>query len=550
MKTIIYNAKAYIERETFAGAILIEDGFISTVGSNEKILSYASSDAVQINAEGHLVLPGFNDSHLHLHDFGRNLHRIQAYDVTSISELIERGKEVVARLCPPRGSVVTGTGWNQELFTDEKRHPNRFDLDKISTDHAIIIDRVCGHSVCCNTLAMEMAGVNRETLDVEGGHMDRDEKGDLLGIFRENAIYDIKKIIPPYTPEQVQNQLEYALQHAIENGLTSVSSRDIIDDNYQMLINSFVKIFEEGHARIRVTMQCSLDDEATFDKFIELGYVTRQTVRHPLLKMGPLKLFADGSLGSQTAYMRKPYADCPSTTGLRVMTQRTMDTLVHKAHTNGLQVIVHAIGDAAIDEVLNSFEKVTNKGSNPLRHAVVHCQIADKGLLERMAANNILAIVQPIFLTHDLYIVDSRVGGELASTSYAFNTMEKLGIRAAYGTDCPVESMNPLECIHCAVNRQDIESGYPKGGYYPQERVDVWTAVDNYTTGSAYATFEEEVKGRIKPGFYADLVMLDKDIFSIPPEEIKNARVLMTMVEGQIVYNKTFKERAGVEHAF
>ena len=137
--------------------------------------------------------------------------------------------------------------------------------------------------------------------------------------------------------------------------------------------------------------------------------------------MGPLKLFADGSLGSQTAYMRKPYADCPSTTGLRVMTQRTMDTLVHKAHTNGLQVIVHAIGDAAIDEVLNSFEKVTSKGINPLRHAIVHCQITDKGLLERMAANNILAIVQPIFLTHDLYIVDSRVGGELASTSYAFN---------------------------------------------------------------------------------------------------------------------------------
>lgn len=212
-------------------------------------------------------------------------------------------------------------------------------------------------------------------------------------------------------------------------------------------------------------------------------------------------------------------------------------------------MIVHAIGDAAIDEVLNSFEKVTSKGINPLRHAIVHCQITDKGLLERMAANNILAIVQPIFLTHDLYIVDSRVGEELASTSYAFNTMEKLGIRAAYGTDCPVESMNPLECIHCAVNRQDIESGYPEGGYYPQERVDVWTAVDNYTMGSAYATFEEEVKGRIKPGFYADLVMLDKDIFSIPPEGIKNAHVLMTMVGGQIVYNRSLKERAGVEHA-
>jgi predicted amidohydrolase YtcJ len=259
---------------------------------------------------------------------------------------------------------------------------------------------------------------------------------------------------------------------------------------------------------------------------------------HPYLTMGSLKLFSDGSLGSRTAYLRKPYRDDPSTVGLRVLSPEEMDALVQKAHKNGIQVVIHSIGDAAIDLVVTAFEKVTSEHNNPMRHAVIHCQITDLPLLERMAKNDILAIIQPIFLTHDLYMVDDRVGKELAATSYAFKTMKKLGIKTAYGTDCPVELMSPIDCIDCAVNRHDVTNGHPEGGFYPAECVDVYTAVDAYTSGSAYATFEENQKGRIKQDYLADLVLLDRDIFSIPKKEIRMAKVLLTMVGGNIAYRK------------
>ncbi len=538
MATLIHNAKVYLEREKFAQAVLVENGIITRVGSDGELTAAAPAGTETIDAQGRLLLPGFNDSHLHLHDFGRNIHRIQAYGVTSIDELVECGRELIERLRIPEGSVVIGTGWNQDLFTDEKRHPNRHDIDRISTRHAVIIDRVCGHSVCCNSYAMEMAGIDRGTPQVEGGQMDLDTDGEPLGIFRENAIYNIKKIIPPYTHAQIKEQLEYAMRHALENGLTSVASRDVIDENYQGIIDAFAEIFDEGKIRLRVTMQCSLEEETVLDEFVRRGWVTNKMLHAPYLKMGPLKLFADGSLGSQTAYMRRPYNDDPSTVGLRVMPPQEMNALVQKADKNGLQVIIHSIGDAAVDEVVSAFETVSAEHHNPLRHAVVHCQITDLPLLERIAKNDILAIVQPVFLTHDLYIVESRVGKELAATSYAFKTMEKLGIRTAYGTDCPVERMSALECIDCAVNRQDVDSGYPEGGFYPGECVDVYTAVDNYTAGSAYATFEENCNGRIKAGYMADLVLLDKDIFTVPSRDIKTARVLMTMVDGHVVYRR------------
>jgi predicted amidohydrolase YtcJ len=534
---VIHNAKVYVERGHFAEAVLIQGDKIAAVGANGEILAKAPG-AEKIDAQGRLLLPGFNDSHLHLQDFGRNIHRILAYDVKSIDELVERGRELIDRLKPPKGSVVIGAGWNEEMFTSEKRHPNRRDIDRISADHAILIDRVCGHSLCCNSLAMKMAGITRDTPQVTGGHFDIDENGEPLGIFRENAMYGIRAIIPPYTQEQLQEQILYAMRYALERGLSSVSSRDIVEDNFQSIVDVYIKSFTESGVHLRVNMQCSLEEDTPFNEFVKRGWVTKASMGHPYLTMGPLKLFADGSLGSRTAYLRHPYHDDPSTVGLRVLPPEEFNAQVQRAHKNGFQVAVHAIGDGGVEDVLNAFEKATGGRKNELRHAVIHCQITDLPLLQRMADNGILAIVQPIFLTHDLYMADARVGKELASTSYAFATMEKLGIKASYGTDCPVESMNPLDCIDCAVNRHDVSNGYPEGGYYPAECVDVYTAVDNYTIGSAYATFTENQKGRIKENYLADLVLLDRDIFSIPKKEIHEAKVLWTMVGGNMAYRR------------
>jgi predicted amidohydrolase YtcJ len=436
---------------------------------------------------------------------------------------------------PPKGSVVAGSGWNQDLFTGEKRLPNRHDMDRISTEHAVIVSRVCGHSLCCNTLAMEMAGITRNSRYAANGEIELDENGEPLGIFGEGpALYKIRSIIPPYNQEQIEEQLLYAMRHALANGLTSAGSRDVIESNYQSIVDAYIKLFTEHDVHLRVNLQCTIEKNEVFNEFIKRGWITGASMGHPYLTMGASKLFADGSLGSRTAYMREPYHDDPSTRGFQIHSQEEMDALVRKNHENGFQVIVHAIGDAAIDEVLSAFEKATGSDNNDLRHGIVHCQITDLPLLRRMADNGILAFMQPIFLTRDLYIIENRVGRELASTSYALATMKRLGIKAAYGTDSPVESMSPIECIDCAVNRHDVANVHPAEGFYPDECVDVYTAVDAYTAGSAYSEFAEDTKGRIKPGFFADMILLDKDIFTIPQKEIRTARVLWTMVGGKM----------------
>jgi len=316
---------------------------------------------------------------------------------------------------------------------------------------------------------------------------------------------------------------------------------DVFEDNYQSVVDTYIKLFTEHDLYLRVNLQCTIQKDDVFNEFIRRGWFTRSSMGHSYLTMGASKLFADGSLGSRTAFMREPYHDDPSTRGFQAHSQEEMDALVRKNHENGFQVIVHAIGDAAIDEVITAFEKVignsaTSGRNNDLRHGIVHCQITDLPLLQRMAHNNILAFMQPIFLTHDLYVIENRVGKELAATSYALAAMKRLGIKTAYGTDSPVESMNPIECIDCAVNRHDVANGYPEEGFYPSECVDVYTAVDAYTAGSAYAEFAEGRKGRIKPGVFADMTLLDKDIFTIPKKEIRTARVLWTMVGGKIAY--------------
>jgi len=533
---VIHNAKVYLERGSFAQAVLVHDDRIAAAGTNEEIISKAP-DAEKIDAEGGLLLPGFNDSHLHLYAFGRNRYRIQANGVTSIDELVARGRDLIDRIKPPEGSVVSGTGWNQDIFTGDKRIPNRHDIDRISTEHAVIISRVCGHSLCCNSLAMKMAGITRESVCNESGQIELDKEGEPLGIFGEGtALYKIRDMIPSYTQEQIEEQLLYAMRHALENGITSAGSRDVIDDNYQSIVDTYIKLYTENDLHLRVSLQCTIENDTVFNEFIRRGWVTRSSMGHPYLTMGASKLFADGSLGSRTAYMRKPYLDAPSTHGFQIHPQEEMDALVLKNHKNGFQVIVHAIGDAAIEETLNAFEKANCGHTNELRHGLVHCQITDLPLLQRMADNGILAFMQPIFLTHDLYMLENRVGKELASTSYAHETMKKLGVKAVYGTDCPVESMSPLECIDCAVNRHDVTNGYPEEGFYPGECVDVYTAVDAYTTGSAYAEFAEDYKGRIKPGYLADMTLLDRDIFTIPRKEIRSAQVLWTMVGGVMAY--------------
>jgi predicted amidohydrolase YtcJ len=332
------------------------------------------------------------------------------------------------------------------------------------------------------------------------------------------------------------------MDKALSLGLTSAGSYDTNGPDFEEILGILNDVYDARERPFRLTMQCGISGrEDLLDHYLEGGYVSGRILREtpetgPLLKMGPLKLFIDGTLGGQTAWMRLPYRDKSETRGLAVMDQGLLEKFIRKAVGRGMQVMVHAIGDAGIEAVITALEKVTGPVRNPLRHGIIHCQVTGRDLLERMARNRILALVQPIFLADDMYVLDKRVGTELASTSYAWGTMERLGIPVSYGTDAPVSALDPLLGLAWAVRRQNPDDGFPPGGYYPGERVDLYTALDAYTAASAFSGFDETRLGRIRPGFLADLVFLDRDIFSIPIEKIHQAKVVKTLLAGRTVW--------------
>ncbi|MDR0451731.1 MAG: amidohydrolase [Treponema sp.] len=557
MKKVIYNARVYVGRGRFAEAVLTAGGTIAAVGSGKNILDAAPAGAERIDAQGKLLLPGFQDSHIHFYHTGLKDRNLDGSGVKSVEELIQRGRELLERQQGRQpGELILGTGLDQEGFGGNKDYPTRYDLDRISVSHPIIIARVCGHKVFCNSKALEMAGIALAAPDIEGGEVGRDGSGKPDGILGENAMALIKGIIPVPSQQDLCREIGRAMDMALQNGVTSVATFDVEDIDYDSVTGAYQRLFRERESCPRIILQCGLNGKAEqLDEYIRRGFFTGMPLhdsRGPAgrsLKIGPVKFFADGSLGSQTAWLRRPYCDKPDTRGLAVLEAGELRALVKKAAENRFQVVIHAIGDGALDAVLSAYEQVTSPmaatprreastGGNPLRHGVVHCQITDGGLLERMKRNGILALVQPVFLRSDYRIIESRVGKELAATSYAWGAMERLGIRCAYGTDSPVEDINPLLGIEWAVRRNGEGADLPPEGFYPGQRVNAYSAVDNYTAGTAYSNFDEHRTGRIGPGYSADMVLLDRDIFTVPPEEIGKARVLLTMIGGETAFTR------------
>ena len=572
MTTVIYNGKFYLNRGNFCEAVLVENGRIAKTGSSRDLLEAAhnkaeKSEVQKIDAQGALVLPAFHDGHLHLLGLGRRAGGIEGTGANSIDDIIGRGRELIAALKPPAGTYITGAGVNPDLFTSgEKRDLRRYDLDKISIEHPVIISRHCGHTIYCNSLALKLAGIGDSAPNVEGGTIEKDESGRPTGVCRENANALVRKPMPPPSPQDIKRCLNLAMKKAHSLGITACGSFDTGGPDFENVRAVYSEIYDEsrkaGVPALRVSMQWGISaSEKYLDELCKKSLDLRleQKIKIsgspdiPLwedsqwgtfLKMGPLKLFIDGTLGGRTAWMLRPYHDMPETRGFPVIDPQTLNRYVQKAAVAGMQVIIHAIGDAGFDAALSAFERITNsrinseevnlREVNPLRHSVIHCQITSPGQLERMARNNIGAMVQPIFLKDDIHMIAERVGPGLASTSYAWGSMQRLGIRVSYGTDAPVSGLDPLDCIEWAVFRGGPDAAC---GIYAGETVDVSTAVDAYTTGSACATFSDNNLGRIAPGFFADLVFLDRDIFTMPPQEIHTAKVLRTMCAGETVYS-------------
>lgn len=532
MKTILKNGKIYIEKNNFQEAILIENGIIKDVGTNDAILLNSVDNIIDLH--GKTVLPGFNDSHMHLASIGNAMNSCDLSSARSIDDVIMLGKKFLE---DNNGIyVLQGRGWNQDYFTSgEKRLLTRTDLDKISMMIPIVFSRVCGHVAIGNTKALEILGIDENT-NIEGGIIELGSDGKPNGVFNENALNLIYSVIPNKDNKTREEEFIKAAKYALSVGITSVQSNDVSNNEFQDDFNIIHNIYDNKKLKLRYNPQFNFQDINDFKKYLKTEFVNG-VYDNKFLSKGALKLFKDGSLGARTALMLKEYVDAPGENGVSALTDEQLQALCNLATQNGIPVITHAIGDGAIESVINAYEDVIKDGKNPLRHGIVHCQITSLKQLERIAKLNIAVMYQPIFLDYDIQIVESRVGKELASTSYAFNTLKKLGAPISFGTDSPVEDCNPFPNIYCAVTRQRL-NGEPLGGFTPSEKMSVEDVIDAYTIGSAFNEFKENVKGRIKEGYVADLIVLDNDIFTINENDIKDIKVEKTMIDGEFVFER------------
>lgn len=536
MKTIYFNAAVYTGSLPLAQAFIVESGKFTFAGSSAEALAQYREGDKKIDLNGAFVCAGFNDSHMHLLNYGQALNMAPLAEHTgSLADMLQCLKDFAATAPSTRGSWVTGRGWNQDYFSDVQRMPNRWDLDQVSTEVPICAVRACGHALVLNSKAIELVGVTADTPQPEGGEIVL-ENGVPNGIFFDNAMDAVYAAIPAPGKEDLKNMIRSACKALNAYGVTSSQSDDYCvfrSVPWQVVNDAYRELEQSGELTVRVYEQANFTDLSSLREFVEAGNVTGAGSEG--FKIGPLKMLGDGALGARTAFLSRPYADEPSTRGISVFTQETFDEMIGYANAHGMQVAVHTIGDACLDRVLSSLTKAL--AANPRddhRHGIVHCQITRADQLDKMAQMKLHIYAQSIFLDYDIHIIEARVGKELAATSYSWKTLLDKGATVSNGTDCPVELPNALAGIQCAVTRTTLRDRV--GPYLPKEKFTVREALDSYTSAGAYASFEEAVKGRIESGMLADFVVLGGNPFETDEFSIAQIPVLATYVGGRKVF--------------
>lgn len=529
---LFYNGHFYTGPGYAASVLWAQGGRIRALGGPE-LLAAAPPELPRTDLGGGWALPGFNDSHLHLLDVGRGLASVDLFGASGPADIAARCAAFVRAHAVPPGQAVYGNGWNQDLFAGPHALPTRADLDAAVPDHPLLLDRVCGHIMLCNTAALRAAGITSQTPDPPGGGIDRGPGGEPNGLLRDNAVALVRPLLPAETPAACAGRWRAALAHAAAHGLTSVQTCDVRSRDWPTVLAALEELDAQDALPLRLTLQCAMDTPEDLQALWDAGY--RPGAHGKRWKIGPLKLFLDGSLGARTAWLRGGYADAPGAHGLCCLPMAEALALARKADAAGMQVVAHAIGDGAMEEMLDIIETLNapRGGANPLRHGAVHCQVTAPGQWDRLAALGAGALVQPIFLDYDHTIVTARCGAALAGTSYAFGDAVRRGLPVSYGTDAPVESLDPLRNLYAAVTRRPLSGGAP---WQPQQAVTRAQALFCYTQGSAWQEFAEAEKGRLAPGFLADFTVLDCDYFTVPEADIPRLRVQATVTGGQVVY--------------
>lgn len=512
-----------------AEAVAIGGGRVIAFGTEAEVMQTRGPATRMVNLEGRTALPGLIDAHLHILGYAMTLDYLAVAGLPSLEDV----KQEVATLAAgrPEGAWIVGRGWDQDRWV-EKREPNRFDLDSVSPNHPVYLQRNCNHVAVVNTAALKLAGITKDTPDPEGGHIDKDPvTGEPTGMLRENAQGLIQKVVPTMSHERKRELLRRAMQEALSYGITQVHTDDV--DRHAGGFERAVDLFEVGPDRVplRITQMIPM---TLVEEGAAKGIITG--AGDEWYRYGQVKIFADGSLGGRTAAMQEPYFDDPSTKGIYMHPEQEFIDQVARAHALGNQVGCHCIGDAAAKLFIEAVEEAQRRSPRPdARHRMIHCQIMDERLMDRMAAAEMVGDIQPVFLKSDGYWFEERVGPEKARTSYAWKSLLQRGIPLCGGSDCPIEPLNIWYGIYCSVTRQDL-NGYPEGGWNPAERLTVAETLDMYTTGASYSTFEEGFKGSLQPGMAGDLVVVDRNPFTCDPQELKDVKVLKTIVGGVLAY--------------
>ena len=464
-----------------------------------------------------MKINSFNDSHMHFLGIGYNTFIIDLSKSTSINKIIDELSSLT------NNDKLIARGWNQSNLI-ENRYPTKQDLNKVSNNIPIILIRTCGHVLVCNEVMMELAGINELTPQIEGGTFDYN-----TGIFTEKALNLIYKALPKPSKEEIKQYFIKANEILLRNGVTSIGSDDFstLNVNYELILECLEELYEDNLIQVRLYEQVNLPNKEILLDFINKGYANKI---YKGFKLGPLKLLADGSLGGRTAFLNNPYTDDPNNYGIKVFTQEELNELVYIADSNNMDVAIHAIGDGTIDMVIDAiWNAISKTNRNHHRHSIIHAQLATKSQIKRMRDLNIAAQVQPIFINSDMTIVKDRLG-ERSKESYLFNTMYKEGVHVSFGTDSPVESVNPFHNLYSAITRKSIKN--PKlEVFLEEEKFSIKDALKCYTVNPYYLSYDENNYKEFK-----DYIILDRDIIKCTPKELLETKVLETYMNGKLVY--------------
>ncbi len=536
MDRIFYNGqiKTLDDQYPMVSAVAVKNGIVMAVGTDEEMKALAGPATEMVDLKGAFMCPGLIDSHMHLLLLSNKLRRTDI----GVAKTFKECMDIMAKAAEAKKGTdgwAMGIGFNQDDWTDCNEVPTRLDLDKACGDVPAYIERACGHIATLNTKAMELMGMMNEKEGESQYKLRYFEDGTPNGVLCEDTVRLVEEYFPVPTVPEMKQLILMGANYIASKGLAGVHSDDLnlvvpVKD-MPVILQAYKELSEADELPIRVHQQCRMLNLPMIEKFCSEYKVRTKWGKN--FTIGDIKIMGDGSLGAHTAVLRGEYKNAPDDHGIPLHDDEELYAMFRVAHNAGYPIVVHVIGDGAMDQVVNGYELVMNENPKPnMRHGIIHCQIMDEAQQDRFVKLNLLAYAQPVFVRYDSQIVDDCVGSELAKTSYNWRRYIDLGVHMSGGSDCPVEDCDPLANMYYAVTRMGMD-GKP---WYPENAVTMEEALRMFTIEGAYSAFEEAERGSITIGKYADFTVLDKNIMENPPEELLNTKVLMTVVNGKTVY--------------